>query len=166
MFYIDEATEELIENPDLELGEIETKPIKVWYRYVIDKPAEYEEVIIAEYPETGGMDIGQQLVVPEEGHWEMIDSEGKVLPYDITINTDGLPKNANTPDIIEVSVYHKYTPEELEAIEEQRKKDEEVAKEAEEKQKVMDAIPGRVEELESAQDDVILLLADIVGGAA
>lgn len=162
---IDEITKNIIEDPDLNLGYIYSSDLNVKYRYILEKPAEYKDVVIAEYPETGGKDIIQEVVSPEVGHWEMLNEDDEVLPYPITVNTNGFPKEVEIPDILQLEVYHKYTEFELEEVERQKKEAEEAAKEAQEKQEIMDAMPGRVDDLETAQDDVILLLADIVGGA-
>lgn len=166
MIIIDELTKEVLTDPNLELGEVTSVRIDVAYHYVVEQAAKYEEVIVAEYPDTGGKDVEMRLVSPEIGYWEMLDKEGTVLPYEIELDTAHLPKDENTADIITIGVYHTYTSIELEEIEKQKQEAEKAAKKAQEKQEIMDAIPGRVDEIESAQDDVILLLADIVGGAA
>lgn len=162
---IDEKTKEIIEHPDLELGELILTNIPVRYKYVLEKPAEHEEVVIAEYPETGGKDVEFREISPEIGHWEMCDDDDKVLPYPIMVDTSGFPKELVIPDILQVEVYHEYTEEELQEITEQKIEAEERAREEAEKQAIMDALPTRVDDVEEAQDDIVLLLADIVGGA-
>lgn len=165
MIYIDEVTRGIIEDPDLDKGEVKYEDLNVIYHYVVDRQAKYEEVVVAEYPETGGKDVQWQEVSPEEGHWEMLDETGEVLPYEIEVDTSYLMKGIDTPDIIELGVYHAYTPEEIEAREKAAKEFEEAQKEADEKREVLEALPDRVDTLETDQEDIVLLLADIVGGA-
>lgn len=158
MLVIDENTKAEIKDPNLDLGKVTLSRLNVWYRYVIDSPGEYEEVVIAEYPETGGKDVQTIEISPEIGHWEMINEEHDVLPYKITLDTTGFLKESLTPDILDVGIYHRYTESELEEV---RKRTEEM----EEKQNAMNALPSRVDTVEETQDDIVLLLADIVGGA-
>lgn len=158
---LDEVTKQIIEDPDLNIGELRAAQIPVSYRYVLEKPAEYEEYVIAEYPDTGGQDIGRREVSPEVGYWEMLDENGEVLPYPIQIDTENFPKELEIPDVMFVDIYHVYTQDELEEIEEQRIE----AEKAIEKQKVLEGVPVRVDTVEETQDDIVLLLADIVGGA-
>lgn len=161
MFIIDENTKEIIKDPDLDLGDIYDNEIEIYYRYILEKPAEYKEVVIAEYPETGGKDITHELVTPEVGHWEMIDTEGNILPYPIEIDIKGLLKEELTPDILQVGIYHKFTDEELKIREEERIKAEKEAKELAEKQKIMDELPNRVEAIEYGVDDSYDAIAEL-----
>ena len=163
---IDEITKEVITDPDLDAGILLDSEMPVWYQYILEQAATYQEIVVAEYPETGGKEVEYEEVTPEIGHWEMTDKEGNILPYEISIDTDFLPKDEKLPDTLYFQVYHTYTPEELEEQRKEAEEAERLEKEMREKQETMDAIPGRVDEIESAQDDVILLLADIVGGAA
>lgn len=161
MFTIDEKTNKIIENPDLNKGTLIEKSVDVFYKYVLEKEAIFKEIIVAEYPETGGKDIAIEEISPEVGHWEMLDSDGNVLPYPIEFNTECLSKNNITSDSIDFRIYHEYTEEEL--LENER------LKEAHEKEALLQeqirTTPSRIDNLENTQDDVILLLADLVGGA-
>lgn len=219
MFIIDEKTNQIIDNPNLELGSLQTAVLNVFYKYVLDKPAEGEYVVVKEYPETGGKDVEWVESSPEVGHWEMIDAEtNEVLPYPILLDTAGFPKDQLTPDSIQYQIYHTYTPEELEEIKKQKAEEEEQRKKEQERMEAINALPEQmkevlsnqtqlfeqvdsineeiqegqtsvgklndeiaevqgqvglvhrtmenVSEIQATQDDIVLLLADIVGGAA
>lgn len=148
-----------LENINGNTGEITEEQVAVEYRYVVESPEDGEWVVVKEYPETGGKDVEWKVTSEEVGHWEMIDREsGKVLDYPIQVDISGLPKDQITPDILELAIYRPYTQEEIEA-------NEKAEREIIEMQETMEKLPGRVDEIEGAQDDIVLLLADIVGGA-
>lgn len=165
IIFIDEETGKVIDNFDNKAGTLTERLVNVFYRYVVDKEAEYEEVVVAEYPETDGKDVEQRVVVEEEGHWEMLDEDKKVLDWPILINTDKFPKDEIISDTINVQYFHRYTPEELEEIRLQNEKIEQEQQERRERDELLDALPARMDSVETAQDDIILLLADMVGGA-
>lgn len=160
MVYIDEETGKHLEpgNVKEELGSLTPEQISVWYHYVLERPAEYKEVVIAEYPETGGKDVEFVEAVPEVGHWEMLNDSGEVLNYPIEINTDGLDKSTATPDVYTVWYYRPYSEKELAEI---AKAEEEAKKQAE----FVETGSDRLETAEADIEDIILLMADIVGGA-
>ena len=65
----------------------------------------------------------------------------------------------------QVQVYHLYTAEELAAQAEARKKAEEAAAAEAKKKAELEAVPGRVDALEAANDDLVLMMADLIGGS-
>ena len=69
------------------------------------------------------------------------------------IDVPGVPAQAAGTEQVPVQRYIRYTAEELAAQEEARKK-------AEAREK----LPERVDALETANDDIILMMADLIGG--
>ena len=69
------------------------------------------------------------------------------------IDVPGVPAQAAWTEQVPVQRYIRYTAEELAAQEEARKK-------AEAREK----LPERVDALETANDDIILMMADLIGG--
>ena len=69
------------------------------------------------------------------------------------IDMPGVPAQAAWTEQVPVQKYVRYTAEELAAQEEERKK-------AEAREK----LPERVDALETANDDIILIMADLIGG--
>lgn len=57
------------------------------------------------------------------------------------------------------------TAEELAAQEEAKKKAEEAAAAEAKKKAELEAVPGRVDALEAANDDLVLMMADLIGGS-
>ena len=147
-----------IEN--LPTGEIvSSENYKVFYHYVLEKPAVFKEVVVAEYPETGGKDIERIVVEPEIGHWTIVDQDsGKILDFPITYDTDNFPKEIDTPDEISVGVYHIFSEKELEELIKEQEEEAEL-------QKNIRMAPEKIENLQADQEDIILAIADIIGGA-
>ena len=69
------------------------------------------------------------------------------------IDVPGVPAQAAWTEQVPIQKYVRYTAEELAAQEEARKK-------AEAREK----LPERVDALETANDDIILMMADLIGG--
>ena len=69
------------------------------------------------------------------------------------IDVPGVPAQAAWTEQVPVQKYIRYTAEELAAQEEARKK-----------QEAKDKLPERVDALETANDDIILMMADLIGG--
>ena len=69
------------------------------------------------------------------------------------IDVPGVPAQAAWIEQVPVQRYIRYTEEELAAREEARKKAE-----------ARDKLPERVDALETANDDIILMMADLIGG--
>lgn len=151
---------------DYELGYLESELLRITYRYVLENLAIYKEVVIREYPETGGKDVELVEVSPEIGHWEMVDSNGEPLDYPIEEDLSAYPKDLEIEANLPLAVYTLYTHEELE----ERKAQIEAAileeKANQQKVREIEALPDRVSNMESMQEDIVLLMADILGGAA
>lgn len=167
MIIINAVTNEHMSQDDVdtEIGYTVEEEINVNYMYVIDEPAEYKEVVVAEYPATGGKDVEFQEVKPEIGHYNMLDTDGKKLPYYIEVPLEQLSKTDPNYRTYFVQFYHEYTPQQI-AEREQFREEMRIQGEIEQaKHDRLMATPDRVDQVEGAQDDIILLLADIVGGA-
>ena len=65
----------------------------------------------------------------------------------------------------QVQVYHLYTAEELAAQAEAKKEAEEAAAAEAKKKAELEAVPGRMDALEAANDDLVLMMADLIGGS-
>lgn len=167
MIFINSYTNEHMSQDDIdtEIGYTEEKEVNVNYVYVIDEPGEYKEVIVAEYPATGGKDVEFQEIKPEIGHYEMLDMEGNKLPYYVEIPLEELSKTDPNYRTYFIQFYYEYTPEQI-AEREQWREEMRIQGEIEKaKHDRLMETPDRVDQVEGAQDDIILLLADIVGGA-
>lgn len=151
----------IIDNPDLNLGYIEKKLIPVIHKYIVDEPAITHEVVIREYPETGGKDVEIVVDVPEQGHWETTDQNGKPIT-EFNGSLVGFPKDRPIEDTWEYGLYIPYTEDELAQRDEELEK---MSEETEKREEFMQNAPSQIEELEANQEDMILLMADIVGGA-
>ena len=92
--------------------------------------------------------------VEEQWHWETV-TEYPNGGRDVrkVIDVPGVPAQAAWTEQVPVQRYIRYTAEELAAQEEARKK-----VEAREK------LPERVDALETANNDIILMMADLIGG--
>ena len=92
--------------------------------------------------------------VEEQWHWETVTeypNGGKDVQK--IIDVPGVPAQAAWTEQVPVQRYIRYTAEELAAQEEARKKDE-----------AREKLPERVDALETANDDIILMMADLIGG--
>ena len=106
-----------ITNPDFNLGYITQDKTLVFISWVVDEPAVTKQVVIKEYP-NGGKDVKTETVVPEKGHWEVVDENGKpVKGYEVP---DNLQHGTDIPDYFYFERYKLYTPEQLEQIEADR----------------------------------------------
>lgn len=86
----------------------------VYNKWIIDEPEVKEEYVIAEYPDTGGKDIGYRTISEEIGHWETRDENGELIELDGFPDhyTSDVPKQ----DVEIVGIYHEYTESELEEM--------------------------------------------------
>lgn len=153
-----------IENLDVGLFdyvEESSSPIKIFY--VVDSPAEYDEELIAEYP-NGGKEYRSILVKPAEGHYEVIYADdNSPIPFKKYPEPDNLPKTGQTfYDELVVRRWRRFTEDEIKYNEEQDKIERE---KTEARQDFIDTGADRLDTVEETQDDIVLLLADIVGGA-
>ena len=92
--------------------------------------------------------------VEEVSHYETVaeySNGGKDVQK--IIDVPGVPAQAAWTEQVPVQRYIRYTAEELAAQEEARKK-----------QEAKDKLPERVDALEAANDDIILMMADLIGG--
>lgn len=129
-----------IESPDLSLGWLEDKTQTVHHDAVQAVAEVSHYVTIAEYP-NGGKDVQKVVDVPGVEAKDAWDEEEQV------------------------QVYHLYTAEELAAQAEAKKKAEESAATEAKKKAELEAAPGRMDALEAANDDIVLMMADLIGGS-
>ena len=80
--YYDESLVPLAAEPDASLGRGVARAVAVRHLWVVDEEAVYEERVVAEYPETGGVDVALVEVSPGSGHWETTDASGLPVAYD------------------------------------------------------------------------------------
>lgn len=129
-----------MESPDLAFGWLEDKTQTIHHDAVegVEEVSHYET--LAEYP-NGGKDVQKVVDVPGVEAKDAWDEEEQV------------------------QVYHLYTAEELAAQAEAKKKAEEAAAAEAKKKAELEAVPGRVDALEAANDDLVLMMADLIGGS-
>lgn len=129
-----------MESPDLSLGWLEDTTRTIHHDTVqaVEEVSHYET--IAEYP-NGGKDVEKVVDVPGVEAKDAWDEEEHVR------------------------VYRLYTAEELAAQEEAKKKAEEAAAAEAKKKATLEAMPERVDALEAANDDIVLMMADLIGGS-
>ena len=92
--------------------------------------------------------------VEEVSHYETVaeyPNGGKDVQR--VVDVPGVPAQAAWTEQMPVQRYIRYTAEELAAQEEERKK-----------QEAKDKLPERVDALETANNDIILMMADLIGG--
>ena len=95
-----------------------------------------------------------QEAVAEVAHYETVaeyPSGGRDVQR--VVDVPGVPAKPAWTEQLPIKRYIRYTAEELAAQEEERKK-------AEAREK----LPERVDALETANDDIILMMADLIGG--
>ena len=129
-----------MENPDLTAGWLEDRTHTIHHDAVAGVEEVSHYVTIAEYP-NGGKDVQRVVDVPGVEAKDAWDEEEQV------------------------QVYHLYTAEELDAQAEARKKAEEAAAAEAKKKAELEAVPGRMDALEAANNDMILMMADLIGGS-
>ena len=129
-----------MESPDLSLGWLEDRTQTIHHDAVegVKEVSHYET--IAEYP-NGGKDVQKVVDVPGVEAKDAWDEEEQV------------------------QVYHLYTAEELAAQAEAKKKAEEAAAAEAKKKAELEAVPGRMDALEAANNDLVLMMADLIGGS-
>ena len=106
------------------------------------------------HDETEAVEHPAQEGVPELSHYETVaeyPNGGKDVRK--VIDREGVPAQGAWTEQVPIQRYILYTAEELAAKEEERKK-------AEAREK----LPERVDALETANDDIILMMADLIGG--
>lgn len=128
-----------IANPDLTKGYLKQETQTVHHDAVagVEEVSHYET--IREYP-NGGKDVKKVVDVKAVPAQDAYDEE------------------------VEVQRYILYTAEELAAQADAKKKAEEVAAAEAKKKAELEAVPGRMDALEAANDDLVLMMADLIGG--
>ena len=104
--------------------------------------------------ETEAVEHPAQEGVPELSHYETVaeyPNGGKDVRK--IIDREGIPARDAWTEQVPIQRYIFFTAEELAAQEEARKKTE-----------ARDKLPERVDALETANDDIILMMADLIGG--
>ena len=104
--------------------------------------------------ETEAVEHPAQEGVPELSHYETVaeyPNGGKDVRK--VIDRESVPAQDAWTEQVPIQRYILYTAEELAAKEEERKK-----------QEAKDKLPERVDALETANDDIILMMADLIGG--
>ena len=129
-----------IESPDLTKGYLKPETQTVHHDAVagVKEVSHYET--LAEYP-NGGKDVQKVVDVAAVAAKDAWDEEERV------------------------QVYHLYTAEELAAQAETKKKEKEAAAAEAKKKAELEAMPGRMDALEAANDDLVLMMADLIGGS-
>ena len=95
-----------------------------------------------------------QEAVAEVAHYETVaEYPGGGRDVQRVVDVPGVPAKLAWTEQLPIKRYIRYTTEELAAQEEARKK-------AEAREK----LPERVDALETANDDIILMMADLIGG--
>ena len=134
-----DSTGNPIEAPDLTKGYLKPETQTIHHDSVagVEEVSHYET--IREYP-NGGKDVMKVVDVNALTDQDAYDEE------------------------VEVKRSIKYTDEELAAQADAKKKAEEVAAAEAKKKAELEAVPGRMDALEAANDDLVLMMADLIGG--
>ena len=94
-----------------------------------------------------------QEAVAEVAHYETVAEYPGGRDVQRVVDVPGVPARPAWTEQLPIKRYIRYTAEELAAQEEARKK-----------QEAKDKLPERVDALETANDDIILMMADLIGG--
>lgn len=165
MVFIDE-TGKRVDGCDPEVSRAEVRERDVVRTWVVDAEEVSHEVVVAEYPETGGKDVEIVIESEETGHWETrLAATGEQVEFDAGEIPDDAPHGRDVVDVQRYVAVRPLTDEELSAARKEREGIERERAKAEERERAMDDVPGRVDALEAASDDVLLLVADMIGGA-
>lgn len=92
--------------------------------------------------------------------------DGKEIGRDMVkvIDVPGVDPQPAWDEEVPVMRYIRYTAEELAAQTEAKKKAEEAAAAEAKKKAELETVPGRMDALEAANDDLVLMMADLIGG--
>lgn len=140
-----------ITNPDLTLGYLKPETQTIHH----DAVAGVEEV---SHYETETLPDGTPAIY--------YDADGREKGRDVrkVVDVPGVAAKDAWDEEEQVQVYHLYTAEELAAQAEAKKKAEEAAAAEATKKAELEAVPGRMDALEAANNDMILMMADLIGG--
>lgn len=94
------------------------------------------------------------------------DSDGREKGRDVrkVVDVPGVDPQPAWDEEVPVQRYILYTAEELAAQAEAKKKAEEAAAAEAKKKAELETVPGRMDALEAANDDLVLMMADLIGG--
>ena len=94
------------------------------------------------------------------------DADGREKGRDVrkVVDVPGVAAREAYDEEVEVRRYVLYTAEELAAQAKAKKKAEEAAAAEAKKKAELEAVPCRVDALEAANDDLVLMMADLIGG--
>lgn len=94
------------------------------------------------------------------------DADGREKGRDVrkVVDVPGVIAQKAYDEEVEVQRYVLYTAEELVAQAEAKKKAEEAAAAEAKKKAELETVPGRMDALEAANDDLVLMMADLIGG--
>ena len=94
------------------------------------------------------------------------DADGREKGRDVrkAVDVPGVAAQEAYDEEVEVQRYVLYTAEELAAQAEAKKKAEEAAAAEAKKKAELETVPGRMDALEEANDDLVLMMADLIGG--
>lgn len=140
-----------IESPDLTKGYLKPETQTIHH----DAVAGVEEV---SHYETETLPDGTPAIY--------YDADGREKGRDVRkiVDVPGVEAKDAWDEEEQVQVYHLYTAEELAAQAEAKKKTEEAAAAEAKKKAELEAVPGRMDTLEAANNDMILMMADLIGG--
>lgn len=140
-----------ITNPDLTKGYLKPETQTVHH----DAVAGVEEV---SHYETETLPDGTPAIY--------YDADGREKGRDVrkVVDVPGVDPQPAWDEEVPVQRYILYTAEELDAQAEAKKKAEEAAAAEAKKKAELEAVPGRMDALEAANDDLVLMMADLIGG--
>lgn len=140
-----------IANPDLTKGYLKPETQTVHH----DAVAGVEEV---SHYETETLPDGTPAIY--------YDADGREKGRDVrkVVDVPGVIAQKAYDEEVEVQRYVLYTAEELAAQAEAKKKAEEAAAAEAKKKAELETVPGRMDALEAANDDLVLMMADLIGG--
>lgn len=94
------------------------------------------------------------------------DADGREKGRDVrkVVDVPGVDPQPAWDEEVPVQRYILYTAEELAQQAEAKKKEEEAAAAEAKKKAELEAVPGRMDALEAANNDMILMMADLIGG--
>lgn len=141
-----------IASPDLTLGYLKPETQTIHH----DAVAGVEEV---SHYETETLPDGTPAIY--------YDADGREKGRDVrkVVDVPGVEAKDAWDEEEQVQVYHLYTAEELAAQAEAKKEAEEAAAAEAKKKAELEAVPGRMDALEAANDDLVLMMADLIGGS-
>lgn len=140
-----------IENPDLTKGYLKQETQTIHH----DAVAGAEEV---SHYETETLPDGTPAIY--------YDADGREKGRDVrkVVDVPGVEAKDAWDETVERQRYILYTADELAAQAEAKKKAEEAAAAEAKKKAELEAVPGRMDALEAANNDLVLMMADLIGG--